>query len=132
MKKQVSVSFIAVAVLIAVLAAGCTSQTASPTPSTSAAQSTGTASTAQMASYVQTLGYNVTSPFKKLDLPVTYSFGERDQYGGTATAGNKTYVVSAIVLKSSTETSDVFNSLISGRKAAGYTAVATNSTSTTL
>jgi hypothetical protein len=132
LKKQVSVSFIAVAVLIAVLAAGCTSQTASPTPSTSAAQSTGTASTAQMASYVQTLGYNVTSPFKKLDLPVTYSFGERDQYGGTATAGNKTYVVSAIVLKSSTETSDVFNSLISGRKAAGYTAVATNSTSTTL
>jgi hypothetical protein len=131
-KKQVSVSLIAVAVLLAVFAAGCTSQTASPTPSPSAAESTGTVSTAKMASYVQSLGYNVTTPFKKLDLPVTFSFGERDQYGGTATGGNKSYVVSAVICKSSTETSNVFNTMTYGRKQAGYTPVETNSTTMTL
>ena len=53
----------------------------------------------------------------------------RDQYGGgTATTGNQSYVVSAIVCKSPTETSDVFNTMISGRKQAGYTPMETNST----
>ena len=132
MKKQVSVSLIAVTVLMAVFAAGCTSQTASPTATTSPAQSTGTATPANMASYTQSLGYNVTTPFKKLDMPVTFAFGERDQYGGTATGGNKSYVVSAIICKSPTETSDVFNTMTSGRKQAGYSPVETNSTTMTL
>jgi hypothetical protein len=85
-----------------------------------------------MASYVQSLGFNVTAPFKKSDLPATFTFGARDQYGGTATDGNKSYVVSAIICKSSTETSDVFNTMTSGRKQAGYTSVQTNSTTATL
>jgi hypothetical protein len=136
MKKSVSVSLIAVAVLIAVFAAGCTSQTASPTPNPSEAQSTGTASTAKMASYVHSLGYNVTAPFTKSALPVTFSFGERDQYSPSSVtvkdSKNKDYITTAIVCKSSADTSDVFSALTSQWKKQGYAPAETNSTTTTL
>jgi len=45
---------------------------------------------------------------------------------------NKDYLTAAIVCKSSTDTSDVFNALTSPLKQQGYTAAETNSTTTTL
>jgi outer membrane lipoprotein-sorting protein len=125
MKKQLSVSLIAMGVLIAIFVAGCTSQTASPTPSSSVAEST--ASTAKMASYVQSLGYNVTKPFNKTGTSAT-KYGTRDIYGTTAKKdGNQSiYLVSSTVFKSPTESKAMFDDAVSYWKAV-YTPVETTS-----
>lgn len=127
MKKHLGILLVAAAVLTAVFVAGCTSQTASPTPSSNAAEST--ASTAKMASYVQSLGYNVIAPFNKSDIA---TMGGRDMYATMATQGNQTGItVGAVICKSPTDTSDIYNMQISGFKKTG-TVLETNSTTTTL
>jgi hypothetical protein len=145
MKKQVSVLLIAAAVLTAVFVAGCTSQTASPTPSPSAAASmaTGAATTTAsvkpigptalpnstdlssfFTSYMQGQGYTVIIPFNK---SVSNTTGN-DQYSGSITDGKYVYGAVIELAKSSTDTTNVFNSAVSGAQQQGYTTLQTNST----
>jgi hypothetical protein len=69
-------------------------------------------------------------------MPVTFAFGERDQYSPSAgtvkDSKNNDYITTALICKSSKDTSDVFNALTSQKKKQGYTPAETNSTSTTL
>jgi len=143
-KKQVSILLIAAAVLAAVFVAGCTTQTASPTPSPSAAPSTGTATTATASvkpiaatalpnstdlssfftSYMQGQGYTVIIPFNK---SVSNTTGN-DQYSGSITDGKYIYGAVIELAKSSTDTTNVFNSAVSGAQQQGYATLQTNST----
>ena len=142
-KKQVSVLLIAAVVLTAVFVAGCTTQTASPTPSPSAAPSTGTATTTAsvkpiaatalpnstdlssfFTSYMQGQGYTVIIPFNK---SVSNTTGN-DQYSGSITDGKYIYGAVIELAKSSTGTTNVFNSAVSGAQQQGYTTLQTNST----
>jgi len=145
-KKQISVLLVAAAVLTAVFVAGCTSQTASPTPSASAAPSTATrtATTATasvkpvaatalpnstdlssyLTSYVQTQGYTVVTPFNK---SVSNATGN-DLYTGTITDGTSVYLASYQITKSSTDTTNVFNSATSNLQQRGFAPQQTNTT----
>lgn len=154
MKKHASVLLIAAAVLTAVFVAGCTSQTASPTPSPSAAPSTATGTAPSAAtgtvrtttpsvgaiaptalpnstdlssfftSYMPSQGYTVIIPFDK---SVNKTTGN-DQYSGTITDHKAVYEAAIQLAKSSTDTTNVFNSATSMLQQQGYIPLRTNST----
>jgi hypothetical protein len=146
LKKQASVLLIAAAVLAAVFAAGCTSQTASPTPSPTASPSAATRTANATAasvkiiapttlpsstdlssfftSYVQSQGYTVIIPFNK---SVSNTTGN-DQYAGSITDGQYVYGAVIELTKSSTDTTNLFNSAASSAEQQGYTPLETNST----
>ena len=118
--KPITAIFVLSLVVASLLVAGCTSQTASPTPSATES----TASTAKMASYVQSLGYTITALFNKSD----YTMLGHDQYVGFATDGKNNYTVNVVTCNSSQDTSDVFNTYTRSLTNENYTLKQTNGT----
>ena len=126
MKKQLSVLLIAAAVLAAVFVAGCTSQTASPTPSPSGVSSTGTDQTARVVNYLQSQGYTVTKPFSTL-----VTTPDHDVYSGNIkdNKDNKiSYGATMFLFRSSGDASDNFKTFVTNYSQTGWTTLQSTGT----
>jgi hypothetical protein len=137
MLKKFIIALVGVVLVVAILTAGCRSNTStssspsqSATQSQTAQQSSGINMTSQVASYVQSQGYTLT-----MDVDRNPSGSDANSYGGTATDSNGTYWgFVAQAYNSQTETSNAYNSAVSDytSKTSGYTVVTADDMKTTL